>query len=84
MRAFGSRASRMTCFSSTLRFRWKAMKSASRPGSSMLPAAISTSCGMGLPSSAAFSKSVTSARMSAWVSMSASPTSSMTSTLTLI
>ena len=47
------------------------MKSPRRPGSSIAEAATSTSCGMGLPSSAAFSKSATSARISAWVSTSA-------------
>ena len=67
-----SSASRISCFSSTCRFRWKLTKSARRPGSSMAEAAISTSCGIGLPSCAARSKSETRLRMSASVSTSAS------------
>ena len=81
-RSRGSSESRMICFSSTLRLRWNATKSPRRPGSSIADAATSTSCGIGLPSSAACSKSPTRARMSAWVSMSVSVDSSMSSTRT--
>ena len=61
----------------------EAMKSASRPGSSMFTDASKTSCGMGLPRRAHRSKSPTRLRMRAWTSTGAVVFSSRTSTLTM-
>ncbi len=67
-RSSGSSASRIACAPSTLRSRLEAVRSASRPGSSMLLAITITSGEMGLPRFCDFSSAALTLRINASVS----------------
>ena len=64
-RSMGSRASRISCAPSTFRSRFEAVRSARRPGSSMLVAMTMTSGEIGLPRFADFSRAALTLRIRA-------------------
>ncbi len=74
----GSTASRISCAPSTFRSRFEAVRSARRPGSSMLVAMTITSGEIGLPRLADFSSAAFTLRISASTSRPFSPTSGST------
>ncbi len=67
-RSTGSMASRISCAPSTLRSRFEAVRSARRPGSSMLVAMTMTSGEMGLPRFCDFSRAAFTLRIRASIS----------------
>ena len=82
-RSTGSRASRIACAPSTFRSRFEAVRSARRPGSSMLFAMTMTSGEMGLPRFCDFSRAAFTLRMRASISSEpfGTPSGSLTTSI---